>query len=712
VRYFADDVDLGQVNFAPTIPSSRLVSGSLEMFGSIDPLTTPYHYDPADYTAFFDDYSIVSVPLSPVNAVIEFASTNILADEFMPTARVNVTRRGFISAAARVLVSTTNDTAVAGEDYQAVSTFVTFAAGETNKVVEIPLLDDYWAEPDKTFLVRISGLPPGATSGQPVARIFIRDDERPGSIDSTWATTLGAPPLDPGQRMSSYPFVQPDGKILVALIRENAAFVRIDQRVVRINPDGSLDPTFTQIPIAFGNGITLSLMPDGKIIIGQQQSAASGFAKRLKRFNSNGTEDATLTATVEGSAPGPWVVGLPAGKMILIRDHYADAANRVNGSAVPDLVRLNTDGSRDATFAAPSGLAFYFYGQIGQEPVRVLSNGKILLGTESTRPVYRLNENGSIDPSFTVTRATLSPEINTFPVVGSLLTLADGKIIVGGYFETFNGRSQVGIVRLNPDGTIDDSFHSELGFVNSIHLLPNGQMLVNYAGDSGSSTALLNPDGTRDPAFEPALIPHWFPPISEPLHADVLAIADGQPIFDNRYGLGRLRLNLPLRIVTATHDTNGTTHLLANALPDRSYTLQTSETLTNWTELATQPATTNRIEFTDAPDPAPAQRFYRVKEDCALSSPTTRLGPGGTANLAVPGGNLRPSSPLRQSASRRRVGARDMRTKWSLPDAPEAADGSPAATVARSTRTSVESFRLKTRNSRREEAHFKLGIRD
>jgi hypothetical protein len=67
--------------------------------------------------------------------------------------------------------------------------------------------------------------------------------------------------------------------------------------------------------------------------------------------------------------------------------------------------------------------------------------------------------------------------------------------------------------------------------------------------------------------------------------------------------------------VALERDTNGTSRLTANVLAGRSYTLQASEHLTNRTDLTTQSATPNRIEFTDAATNAPPKRFYRVKQN-------------------------------------------------------------------------------------------------
>lgn len=624
VTYTANDVELGSVLIDPEIRSERLAGGYLVMNGPIESMDAPYHYNRTDYTAYFDDYAIASVPLSPVNAVVGFASTNLLADESQQTVRLDLNRRGFLSAPLRLRVTTSNETALSGRDYEQVSTLITFAAGQTNTAVEVPIPDDFFPEPDTTFSVYISELPLGVTSAAPVAKVIIRDDERPGSIDDSWQSDLGLPPLGKDQSMFSSLIVQPDGKILVAVIRNSPTFTRIDQRVVRINPDGKPDPGFRSIVVNLGNGLNFFLMPDGRIVVAEDPvNNGLGSVKRLRRYHSDGTPDNSFKASVECPTPGPWVVGLPSGKMLLMGSRrYTGAANRVNGVEVANLVRLNSDGSQDSTFKAPSGLEFYTWQS--RIPLKLLSSGQILVGTESTRPVYRLNEDGSIDQSFTITKATVSLDVNPYPIITDIMVYPDGRILAGGLFDTFNGKKQASIARLNADGSVDETFQAGLGFeggvIETLDALSNGHVLVGanagtYNGQKGNGPFLLSANGTMDFAFAPTLVPNPFPQFSDPVAVSVLAVHEGYPLFSSRFGLGRLRMDIPLRIVSHTHEAKGTSHLLANALPDRSYTLQSSENLRDWTDLSTQVATTNRIEFSDAPAPSLPRRLYRVKQN-------------------------------------------------------------------------------------------------
>jgi uncharacterized delta-60 repeat protein len=645
VTYLVDGVTLGSTPFPAGVVSDRLYSGYLELAGPIDPIQTPeLNYDRANYTAHFDDYSLVAIPLSPVNAVIEFgpadffgsinSSPDVLVTESMPTARLNVIRRGFTNAAVRVTVTTTNGTAIAGEDFDAVSTFVTFAAGQTNQTVEIALRDDYWPEPDKEFTVGITGLPPGATSGQPVARVLIRDDERPGGIDSSWSSALGLPPLGSNQSRYADPHLviqQPDGKLILDISvwgSEDDFTYPLYWHLLRINPDGSVDPTYPirdSVAAAPGGHIPdrhTTVMPDGKVLVWDYEdrpgTASLGYRLRYQ-LNPDGSQDNTFTNVIVAMGTLD-LVPTSDGKILMNGAHWY-SPNLLGGIQVTNLVRLNNDGSLDPTFTPPPGLEF-----VALWP---LTNGQILANSgvwPQPPKLYRLNANGSLDNGFTVG----IPEGGSAPFgtqISALIPLPDGGIVVVGSFRTFNGQVRNSIVRLNANGSIDPTFQTGTGFLGNpqtgntndpgvvAHLWPlaGGRFLVGstfdgyamlFNGQKVTPPVILNSNGRLDSTFVASAVP-----------AGYTGVAGGNLYFLTGYGLGRLNMDLSLRIVSAAHDGDGTHHVTANALAGRSYTLQVSEDLSNWGDLTTQSATTNRIEFTDAPASLPAKRFYRVKQN-------------------------------------------------------------------------------------------------
>ena len=138
------------------------------------------------------------------------------------------------------------------------------------------------------------------------------------------------------------------------------------------------------------------------------------------------------------------------------------------------------------------------------------SDEKILVGgyftsynTRSVKYLVRLDKNGNYDDSFNV-----GTGFNN--VVRSIALQPGGKILVGGDFTSYNDDPVSYIVRLNPDGSRDETF-TQTGsgldqLVNDIAVQPDGKILAggyfrNYNGDSASNIIRFNTDGTRDPSF-------------------------------------------------------------------------------------------------------------------------------------------------------------------------------------------------------------------
>jgi uncharacterized delta-60 repeat protein len=141
--------------------------------------------------------------------------------------------------------------------------------------------------------------------------------------------------------------------------------------------------------------------------------------------------------------------------------------------------------------------------------VAIQEDGKILVGGTFTAydgvsqsRISRLNPDGSRDTSFNIGSGFNSN-------VNSITVQSDGKILVGGYFTNYNGVTQNFIARLNSDGSLDFGFNTGGGFNNaarSIVLQEDGKIVVvgyfiSYNGGSQNYIARLNPDGTLDTSF-------------------------------------------------------------------------------------------------------------------------------------------------------------------------------------------------------------------
>jgi hypothetical protein len=93
-------------------------------------------------------------------------------------ARVVVVRQVGTEGVATVEYATADGSAKAGEDYSAVNGVLTFAPGESAKVVEVPVANDTAVEPDETFTLTLSEPGEGATLGNaPASTVTIGSDD-------------------------------------------------------------------------------------------------------------------------------------------------------------------------------------------------------------------------------------------------------------------------------------------------------------------------------------------------------------------------------------------------------------------------------------------------------------------------------------------------------------------------------------------------------
>lgn len=111
-------------------------------------------------------------------------------------------------------------------------------------------------------------------------------------------------------------------------------------------------------------------------------------------------------------------------------------------------------------------------------------------------------QNGQVDTSF-------RPILDSNPQ--AVIPLADGRVVVAGTFEHVGGRNVAGVMRLNADGSADDTFNvggtGVDGVVTNIALQSDGKILVigvftTYNGTPVGQIIRLNEDGSLDTTFK------------------------------------------------------------------------------------------------------------------------------------------------------------------------------------------------------------------
>ena len=125
---------------------------------------------------------------------------------------------------------------------------------------------------------------------------------------------------------------------------------------------------------------------------------------------------------------------------------------------------LNPDGSLDPTLHFEGGIYGYIYTCAIQPDGRILLGGQFdTLGGYPLRDIARLWPDGSVDTTFHVGSGTGLDEWWTAHVL-DIAVLPDGRILVGGQFGTMQGEPLKSMARLLPDGSLDPTFHLGLGF--------------------------------------------------------------------------------------------------------------------------------------------------------------------------------------------------------------------------------------------------------
>jgi uncharacterized delta-60 repeat protein len=337
---------------------------------------------------------------------------------------------------------------------------------------------------------------------------FTTQAQQAGSLDTSF-TPLNANNVSLNSEVSTTS-LQSDGKIIIG-----GFFTTINgtarNYIARLNADATLDTTFNPETDtnAFGHIKTISLQPDGKIIIGGYFTTYDQTTpKSIARLNADGTLDGTFN-TGTGASNNVNTTSLQSDGKIIIGGYFTT----FNGTARNGIARLNSDGTLDATFNPGTGAILNFNNLDYPSDVNTISlqpDGKIIIGGNFTtynqtvrNGIARLNTDGTLDTTFN--SGTGANNVNT-----TSLQL-DGKIIIGGSFTTYNGTARNRIARLNVNGTLDTTFNPGTGTnynVNTTSLQSNGKIIIGgeftyYNGTARIGIARLNTDGTLDATFNP-----------------------------------------------------------------------------------------------------------------------------------------------------------------------------------------------------------------
>src|SRR5262249_21827109 len=121
--------------------------------------------------------------------------------------------------------------------------------------------------------------------------------------------------------------------------------------------------------------------------------------------------------------------------------------------------------------------------------------------------IAQLLPNGRVDTTFDPGHGANGP-------IRAMALQPDGRIVIVGLFNQYNDVDRSGIARLNPDGSLDNTFDAGAGadgVLSAVALLGSGpgaqSILVGgdfltFGGQFAGRMARLRPDGSFDSAFD------------------------------------------------------------------------------------------------------------------------------------------------------------------------------------------------------------------
>lgn len=264
--------------------------------------------------------------------------------------------------------------------------------------------------------------------------------------------------------------LQADSKIVVDGSTDD---VSIDAQFVlaRYNPDGSLDASFDgdgRVKFGFFSlqddyGTAVALQADGKIVVAGYAYTGLDFDIALARLNPDGSLDPSfdgdgrVTTDIAGHDDVHAIAIQGDGKIVVAGGDYYAGMNDII------LARYNPDGRLDPSFDGDGRVTTDILATDDYARDIVLqSDGKIVVagGTSWDFTLVRYNPDGSLGPSFGEYGWVITDFFGGNDAGYGIALQANGKIIVAGVVNTGTDWD-FGLARYNADGSLDVSLDGD-----------------------------------------------------------------------------------------------------------------------------------------------------------------------------------------------------------------------------------------------------------
>ncbi len=240
---------------------------------------------------------------------------------------------------------------------------------------------------------------------------------------------------------------------------------------------------------------TMAERTDGNLLLGVgSRSSVNPPPTYVEQLLSNGQTDTNFNAEVEDCVSA---LAIQWDGKIVVCGWF----KWMNGEWRPGLGRFFADGRLDPTF--------YVKTDGFVTAVLPLPDGRMILGGAFTNMgnwrcnnLVRLLPSGEVDTNF------LAGVEGSSPIVHALALRADGRVLVGGWFDRIAGAARANVGCLLPDGSLDNTFKG--GVNGTVHVLmpqKNDQVLVGGAFSQvnwnfRNNLARWNPDGSYDTGYK------------------------------------------------------------------------------------------------------------------------------------------------------------------------------------------------------------------
>lgn len=261
-------------------------------------------------------------------------------------------------------------------------------------------------------------------------------------------------------------------------------------RIVLVSKDGVVDRSLKSGEAVDGYLSSIAQLPDGKMVIGGGFSSYDthrGEMRNITILNKDGSPDTMVVRTFTDQ----------------------DTLPAFNGGVDGNISRLFVHNNR---ITAVGGFRYYLQ-NVYDQSTKYTARDTLITDSVRVRSIVRFFPDGSLDSSFNYDFFTHQSKQGPNGPIYDAYMQDDGKLIIVGNFSRYNGENVNNIVRLNEDGTVDRAFkvgNGSDGQIFSIRYNETTKRFTlsgrfnNFNGEKHYGLVLLNKDGSIDETFKPA----------------------------------------------------------------------------------------------------------------------------------------------------------------------------------------------------------------